>query len=100
MAYTIRIHSNAEKHFRKLSPQAQKQIAPVIDSLADNPRPQNVEKLAALKDCYRVRSGDFRIVYTIRDNVLIVLVLAINDRKEAYTKKSIESLKKTITRIE
>ena len=62
-------------------------IVPRVDarilSLAGNPRPHNVERLTG-QDRYRVRVGDYRVVYEIHDNVLVVLVVAIGDRKEVY----------------
>lgn len=49
-----------------------------------NPRPQGVKELAGEDDVYRIREGDYRIIYTIRDKELIVLVVKIGDRKETY----------------
>jgi mRNA interferase RelE/StbE len=55
-----------------------------IESLADNPRPQGVKKLAGEDDFYRVRVGDYRIVYQIRDKSLLVLIVRLGHRSEVY----------------
>jgi mRNA interferase RelE/StbE len=52
--------------------------------LRENPRPQGVKKLAGEENLYRIREGDYRLIYTIGDKELIVLVVKIGDRKEIY----------------
>ncbi len=83
MKYSIEFKGAALRELRKLSQQAQRQIGPVIDSLADNPRPSGVVKMEDATT-YRVRSGDYRILYTIEDAALIVLVVKIANRRDAY----------------
>lgn len=55
-----------------------------IDALALDPRPRGCKKLQGDGDLYRVRAGDFRIVYAVRDDVLIVLVVKIGNRRDVY----------------
>ena len=55
-----------------------------IEALAENPRPPNAELLAGPVNIWRVRAGDYRILYTIKDDVLLVLVLRIGHRREIY----------------
>ena len=55
-----------------------------MDRLATNPRPPGVEKLAAQVNRYRIRVGDHRIVYEIRDAVLLIMVSRIAHRREVY----------------
>ncbi len=55
-----------------------------MDALAANPRPKGVKKLTGLDNLYRIRAGDYRIVYQIRDDRLIVLVVRIGHRKDVY----------------
>ena len=57
-----------------------------ILALAENPRPPGVEKLSGTNEKYRVRQGDFRILYEIQDDVLTVYIVRIGDRKEVYRK--------------
>ena len=83
MRYAIEYKAAALRQFRKLPRQVQVQIAPVIDALAENPRPSGVVKLAD-GETYRVRSGDYRIIYSIEDAALLVLVLKIANRRDVY----------------
>jgi mRNA interferase RelE/StbE len=55
-----------------------------IRSLASDPRPQGVKKLSGASERYRIRQGDFRILYEIADNVLVVTIVEVIDRKDAY----------------
>ncbi|MFC0776288.1 type II toxin-antitoxin system RelE family toxin [Terrimonas alba] len=58
-------------------------IKAAIYSLADNPRPHGYKKLKG-RDAYRIRSGDYRIIYSIFDKILTVEVIAIGHRKDIY----------------
>ena len=84
MAYSILLAPPAERQLKALAEPAQKRIVKRLRTLQDNPRPQGVNKLAGEEDLYRIREGDYRIVYTIQDKKLIVLVVKIGDRKEVY----------------
>jgi len=84
MAYLILLAPPAERQLKALAEPVQKRIVKRLTSLRENPRPQGVKKLAAADDLYRIREGDYRIIYTIRDEELIVLVVKIGDRKEVY----------------
>ena len=55
-----------------------------MKSLQHDPRPSGVKKLGGEDDLYRIREGDYRIIYTVQDKELIVLVVKIGDRKEVY----------------
>jgi mRNA interferase RelE/StbE len=52
--------------------------------LAEKPRPIGCLKLKGNGDAYRIRIGDFRVIYEIEDEVLIVVVVSVGDRKEVY----------------
>jgi mRNA interferase RelE/StbE len=82
--YHVEFAPAAVKQLRSLDKPFQTQIVRRIEKLADNPRPPGVEKLAGEDGIYRVRSGNFRILYTIHDKALVVLVIRIGDRKEVY----------------
>ena len=84
MAYSILLAPPAERQLKALAEPAQKRIVKRLRTLKENPRPQGVKKLADADDLYRIREGDYRIIYTIRDKELIVLVVKIGDRKEIY----------------
>ncbi|MGI8784169.1 MAG: type II toxin-antitoxin system RelE family toxin [Acidobacteriota bacterium] len=55
-----------------------------IHSLADDPRPDGCEKLAGQQDRYRIRAGRYRILYSIQDEELIVIVVKVGHRREVY----------------
>ena len=85
MAYRIEVLPSAAKELRKLPVKFRRQVARRIDALGDNPRPDGVRALKARgKGLWRIRSGDYRVIYRIKDEVLVVLVLKVADRKDAY----------------
>jgi mRNA interferase RelE/StbE len=84
MAYSVLLAPPAERQFKALAEPIQKRITRRLRTLKENPRPQGVKKLAGEEDLYRIREGDYRIIYTIQDKQLIVLVVKIGDRKEVY----------------
>jgi mRNA interferase RelE/StbE len=67
-----------------LCPARSKRLVKRLKTLRDNPRPQGVKKLVGEENLYRIREGDYRLIYTIEDKKLIVLVVKIGDRKEIY----------------
>lgn len=85
MPYSVRVSPAADRDIRKLDRPIQRRILNRLDGLMMDPRPNGVEKLAGSDvPRYRVRVGDYRIVYRIDDQVLTVLVLNVGDRKEIY----------------
>lgn len=84
MAYSILLAPPAERQLKALPPTIQKRLVRRLKTLQGNPRPQGVKKLAGKDNLYRIREGDYRIVYTIRDTELVILVVKIGDRKEVY----------------
>ncbi len=84
MAYSILLAPPAERQLRSFAPPIQKRLVKRMKSLQHDPRPQGVKKLAGEVHLYRIREGDYRIIYTIQDDELIILVLKIGDRKEVY----------------
>lgn len=85
--YRVGISEPALKQLRALPRETARRIAAKIDSSASDPRPHGVEKLEGTDDQYRVRVSDFRIIYTIQDKRLLVLVLRIGDRKDVYRRR-------------
>jgi mRNA interferase RelE/StbE len=88
MAYQLIILPKAEKELKKLPKKDFEKVDEAILNLAGNPRPAGCKKLQGLIDIYRVRIGDYRIVYHIKDRLLIIEVIRIANRKEAYRKLS------------
>jgi mRNA interferase RelE/StbE len=84
VAYTVAILPAAQRELGSLRRDVQVRIAAKIGDLASEPRPQGVKKLEGTKDVYRVRVGDYPVVYRIDDGAQTVTVTAIGDRKEIY----------------
>lgn len=84
MKYTVIISRPAQKVIERLETDLFNRIVKKLKILEDNPRPHGSEKLTGEADVYRVRVGDWRIVYQIRDRELIVLVVKIAHRREVY----------------
>jgi mRNA interferase RelE/StbE len=85
MAYKVIFKPSAEHDFSHLPGNIQRQVNARILALADNPRPHGVEKLKGQPEpLYRIRSGDYRIVYAIHDQVLLILVVRVQHRREVY----------------
>ena len=82
--YRVLISRTAEKQLKKLPGDIQKKISAVIVSLGIEPRPFGSKKLSASVSTYRIRSGDYRIIYEIYDREVIVSVLKIGHRKDIY----------------
>ena len=81
--YTAVLSKKAQKQLDKLSDAIAKPILKAIADLEDNPRPHGYKKLTD-RTGYRVRVGDYRIIYDIFDKQLIVEIIAIGDRKDIY----------------
>ena len=82
--YRIHFAGRAERAFRKLSPEVQRRLDPAILALADNPRPPGCLKLSGPDSLWRIRVGDYRIVYQIQDEILLILVVNVGHRREIY----------------
>jgi len=84
MTYKVTIAPAAERQLRKLDPQARRRIHAAIELLSENPRPPKAIQLVGGAGEWRVRTGDYRIIYEIHDDHLIVLVLRVGHRREIY----------------
>jgi mRNA interferase RelE/StbE len=82
--YKIEISRTAEKQLKKLSKDDQKRVVAAILDLAEDPLPKGSRKLAGYEDVYRIRVGQFRILYSRVARTLIVIVLKIGRRKDVY----------------
>jgi len=82
--WQVLIHRGAEKILRRLPKNLLERIRKAIHALANDPRPQGYKKLAGHETLYRIRVGDWRISYAIEEDRLIVLVLEISPRGDAY----------------
>lgn len=84
MAYAVEVKAAAARHIRKLPSAVQEQLAPVIFISCGRASPVGTVKLAGSDDLYRVRSGDYCIIYQIQDQRLIVVIVKVAHRREVY----------------
>jgi mRNA interferase RelE/StbE len=84
MTYRLELRPSARKELRKLPHSVYDHAVAGINGLAQNPRPFGVKKLAGYQNRHRIRVGDYRIIYEIHDDVLLVLVVRVAHRREAY----------------
>ena len=81
--YKIEIKRSAQKEIQSLPQQDAKRIVAKILTLAENPRGPDSKKLSS-EERYRVRVGQYRILYEICDDILVVTIVKVANRKEAY----------------
>ena len=81
--YKIEIKKSATKELSKIPKKVLKKIIQRIQKLSINPRPVDSKKLAD-QELYRIRQGNYRILYSIEDGVLIVYVIKVGHRREVY----------------
>lgn len=82
--YRVELTPAAARQLAKLHRQAREMVAAAIVALAGNPRPAGCVKLSGPDDLWRVRVRNYRIVYRIEDDCLIVTVIKLGDRKDVY----------------
>ncbi len=84
MSYEVRIARSAEKEMKRLRGAVHARISKRILSLMENPRPRGVKKLSGRAE-YRLRVGDYRILYVIDDRNHVIVILAFGHRRDAYS---------------
>lgn len=83
MTYRIDVLPVAAREIRKLPPDGQRRVQAVIELLAANPRPPAARKLTARPE-WRVRSGDYRVLYQIEDARLVIVIVSAGHRRDVY----------------
>ena len=87
MRYRIQFRPAAERDLAKLDAFISRKVVADIEKLATDPRPHGVEKMEAKERLYRIRVGpgqNYRAIYQILDEILLVLVVKVGDRKQVY----------------
>lgn len=84
MTYRVSLAPSAERELRKFDPDVRRRIQAALDLLATEPRPPAASRLVGGSGAWRVRTGDYRIVYEIIDDRLLVLVVRMAHRREVY----------------
>lgn len=84
MLYRVEINKSAQREIARLPGDARRRVLAVIADLAGEPRPLGARRILGADDTYRVRVGDYRVVYEVGDRVLIVFIIRVAHRKDAY----------------
>jgi len=82
LGYRVTFAAGAKRQLEKLPKSAQQRLGQMIGKLSDDPRPRGVVKLSGEEGLYRVRSGDYRAIYRLEDDLLVVLVVKVGHRRE------------------
>ena len=84
MTYRIELAPSAARELRTLDPAARRRVQAAVELLAVDPRPRSATRLVGGAGEWRVRTGDYRVVYEIEDDVLLVLVIRLGHRRDVY----------------
>jgi mRNA interferase RelE/StbE len=84
VTHRVTLAPSAARQLRKLDPQARRRIQAALELLAAEPRPPAATRLVGGAGEWRIRTGDYRIIYEIHDDELLILVLRIGHRREVY----------------
>lgn len=82
--YTVIVERQAEKTLRRLPKEVLSRVDRLLMSLAEEPLPAGCKKLRGYENLYRLRAGDWRLIYAIEDDQLVVLIIEVAPRGEAY----------------
>ncbi len=83
-SYEIEITRSAERQLKRLPPDDQQRIVAAILPLSDNPFPRGSRKLSGYDDVLRIRVGTYRVLYSVSERKLIIIILKIGHRKNVY----------------
>jgi mRNA interferase RelE/StbE len=83
-SFEIEISRTAEKQLRNLAEKDQLRVIRAMLALADEPHPRGSRKLSGYDDVFRIRVGRFRVLYSVYERRLVILVLKIGQRKDVY----------------
>lgn len=82
--YTITFARSARRELERIDASMVARIMPRVEALAQNPRPSGCKKLQGIKDLWRIRIGDYRVVFSIIDARRVVDIIAVRHRRDAY----------------
>ncbi|MCK6681976.1 MAG: type II toxin-antitoxin system RelE/ParE family toxin [Thermoanaerobaculia bacterium] len=86
--YRVELKPAAERDLAAFPREVQEKVVDRLAALAEEPRPPGAVKLQGIENTYRIRVGDYRILYSVHDDVLLVLVLTIGNRRDVYKRFS------------
>lgn len=80
----VQIEPAVDRTLSKLTPEVWTRILRHIQELANDPRPPGCVKLTGIEDTYRIRVGDYRILYEVHDRMILVVIVRVGHRREVY----------------
>ena len=83
-SYKIEWRKSTRKDFRRIGSHDVKRIVSAVEALANNPFPSGCTKLSGSERAYRIRIGDYRVIYEVIDDVLIIEVIKVGHRRDVY----------------
>lgn len=84
MTYKVVLKPAAQRQLKKLSPTIQGELVTTIEKLREDPRPSGCKKLKGRQNQYRIRLGNYRVIYGIEDSILVVRVIKVGHRRDVY----------------
>jgi mRNA interferase RelE/StbE len=84
VTYAVQVAPAAARQLRKLDVPARRRVQAAIELLSVNPRPPGAKQLVGGEGEWRVRTGEYRVVYEIHDRLVLVLVVAVGHRRDIY----------------
>jgi len=84
LAYRIEFTPRAQRDFKAPDGSIRRRIARRIDSLAETPHPQGIKKIEGEDELYRLRVGDYHILYQVKEKIILVLIVGIEHRRAMY----------------
>ncbi len=84
--YQIKWKNSAKKELKSLAKEIIPKIIKTVESLAENPYPNGIKKMVGSNNTYRIRVGEYRIIYNIESNLLIIEIIKIGHRQGVYKK--------------
>lgn len=84
MTYRVSLAPSAARQLRKFDPVVRRRLQAAIELLSIDPRPPAATQLVGGRGEWRVRTGDYRVIYEIHDDQLVVLVLRLGHRRDVY----------------
>ena len=83
-SYSVELTRTAEKQLRRAAKRDRHRIIEAIESLSEKPRPRDARKLQGYDEVYRIRVGQYRVVYEVYDDRVVIIVLKVGHRKDIY----------------
>jgi mRNA interferase RelE/StbE len=82
--WSVEFSTAARRAFAKLEPAVKRRITSAVEELRDDPRPASAKHLVGRADYWRVRVGAYRVVYTLEDDRLVILIVKLGHRRNVY----------------